>query len=179
MHDPEVQPWHDKAMHIHDLVYSKSTGEYPRSLRSVLLIGYSQAILQYHAAILLLQAQRTLGSAVRQFMDILNFLDKLAYEEGRMLLRNVKSSKRIEAQRRRWWIAHIILDDDLAALLLKKVRFYARTEKERDLLSDDQLREIGLERRNPTSPEAEHYRQQKERKRISSLPKSNLHKARK
>lgn len=65
MHDPEVQPWHDKAEQIHNLIYERLSGEYPRNLRSVLLIGYSQAILQYHGAILLLQSHRIYGSAAR------------------------------------------------------------------------------------------------------------------
>jgi hypothetical protein len=64
-HDPEVQPWHDKAAEINNLVYSKLAGDYSRNLRSTLLIGYSQAILQYHDAILVLQSHRTLGSAAR------------------------------------------------------------------------------------------------------------------
>jgi hypothetical protein len=65
MHDPEVREWHDRASQIHDLVYSKLTGGYERDLRTTLLIGYCQAIMQYHAAILKLWQMRTLPSPAR------------------------------------------------------------------------------------------------------------------
>jgi hypothetical protein len=100
MHDPEVQPWHDKAMQIHDLVYSKLTGEYARSLRSILLIGYSQTILQYHGGILVLQAQRTLDSAARALHRPL-----------------------VEAVARALWIYAQVREQDLEQVEKKKYRY--------------------------------------------------------